>query len=101
MSMKIDGHRQAADAEQARRLESATPAQRGGRPAETRSAKDGDRVDVSPDMRLATAAMQAALDAPAIRPDVVERARKSLDNGTLGADADRLADRIVASLLSE
>jgi flagellar biosynthesis anti-sigma factor FlgM len=101
MSMRIDGQQPPADAEAARRLESArTAADRPAGPAAARSA-GGDRVEVSTDAQLVSSAVQAAKDAPSLRPEAVERGRRALESGTLGADADRLAQRIVDALLGE
>jgi flagellar biosynthesis anti-sigma factor FlgM len=60
----------------------------------------GDRVQFSADARLLGSAVRAAEQAPAIRQDVVERARARLEAGQIGADPARLADRIIDSLLS-
>jgi flagellar biosynthesis anti-sigma factor FlgM len=101
MSMRIDGQQPPADAEAARRLESArTGADRSAGAAQAKAAS-GDRVEVSTDAQLVSTAVQAAQDAPAVRPEAVERGRRALENGTLGADADRLAQRIVDALLGE
>jgi flagellar biosynthesis anti-sigma factor FlgM len=101
MSMRIDGQTPPTDAEAARRLESTNAADRASRTGSAKPAAGTDRVDVSSDAQLVAAAIRAAEDAPAIRPDAVERARRALENGTLGSDTDRLADRIIDSLLSE
>jgi flagellar biosynthesis anti-sigma factor FlgM len=58
-----------------------------------------DRLDVSSDARLLNTAVQAANDAPEIRHDLVERARQMLDNGTLGSDLNRLADRMIDHMM--
>jgi flagellar biosynthesis anti-sigma factor FlgM len=100
MSMKIDGHRQPGDAEQTKRLESAAPVDRSGKTGQGKD-RTGDRVDVSPEMRLAEAAMAAATALPDVRPEAVERGRRALERGTLGVDADRLADRMIDALLGE
>jgi flagellar biosynthesis anti-sigma factor FlgM len=56
-------------------------------------AASGDQLTVSPEARL----LQVAQDAepPAIRQDVVERARKALDAGQVGNDASSLANAII------
>jgi flagellar biosynthesis anti-sigma factor FlgM len=101
MTMRIDGQQPPVDADAAGRLESArTATDRPGGPAPAKAA-GGDRVEVSTDAQLVSTAVQAAQDAPAIRPEAVERGRRALDSGTLGADADRLAQRIVDALLGE
>ena len=99
--MRIDGQRPPADADAARRLESAkTAADRPSGPAPAKGSA-GDRVEVSTDAQLVSAAVQAAQDAPGVRPEAVERGRRALESGALGADADRLAQRILDSLLGE
>src|SRR5262245_24453345 len=100
MSMRIDGQQPPADAEAARRLESARAADRSAGLAQARAAS-GDRVEVSTDAQLVSAAVQAAQDTAGVRPEAVERGRRALESGTLGADADRLAQRIVDALLGE
>lgn len=101
MNMRIDGQRPAAaDTDATRRLESGKPADRPSGPAAPAAAA-GDRVEVSSDLQLVQAAVQAAQDAPSVRPEAVERGRRALDSGTLGADTARLADRMISSLLGE
>jgi len=56
---------------------------------------------VSPDAQLVANAIRTAEEAPDVRPEAVERGRRALESGTLGADANRLADRILDSLLGE
>ena len=74
MTMRIHGQQPPADADAARRLESArTAADRPGAPAAPAKTHGGDRVEVSTDAQLVSAAVQAAQDAPAVRPDAVER----------------------------
>jgi flagellar biosynthesis anti-sigma factor FlgM len=105
MTMRIDGNRLPTDAEQARRTEARQVAEReaaaGGVKGPNAAERGTDRVEMSPDRQLVATATQAALDSPAVRPAAVERARQALDNGTLGQDADRLADRILGSLLGD
>jgi anti-sigma28 factor (negative regulator of flagellin synthesis) len=69
----------------------------------TRSAT-GDAIAVSSEAQLvAQAASQVGevRDEHTVRPDVVERAKAAVADGTLGADLDRLADRIIDGLLDE
>jgi anti-sigma28 factor (negative regulator of flagellin synthesis) len=96
MSIKIDGNRPAADTEATRRVDTGRRADRA--PSDRQPART-DRVEVSRDAQLATTAVHAAMDAPAVRPDVVERARRLLDSGALGADSRKLADAIIDDLL--
>jgi anti-sigma28 factor (negative regulator of flagellin synthesis) len=99
--MKIDGHHHSAEADRARRGESASAPGRTGGAGTTRTTPGTDRVETSADLKLAAAAMQAILDAPSIRPEAVERGRQALQNGTLGADAPRLADCIITRLADQ
>ena len=101
MSMKIDGHHHSAEADRAQRGEAAAAPGRTGGPGTTRTTPGTDRVETSADLKLAAAAVQAVLDAPSIRPEAVERGRQALQNGTLGADANRLADAIITNLLGQ
>jgi flagellar biosynthesis anti-sigma factor FlgM len=68
--------------------------------ASTQAAKDrADRVEVSDDARLLSAAVQAAKSAPETSDAAVERARQKLVSGELGRDAERLADKLIDHLL--
>ena len=100
MSMKIDGNRQAgatSDAEATRRLDKALKTER---TAVERQTDKSDRVEVSKDAQLMTSALKAAQDAPAVRQDVVERARQALNNGEVGKDSRKLADKLIDTLLN-
>ena len=55
----------------------------------------GDHVQVSSAAQLASTAIAAANSGPAVRPDVVERAKALLASGNLGADANKLADALI------
>ena len=57
-----------------------------------------DAVQLSDDVRLADEAVKAASAASDVRADAVARARALLEQGQLGADLERLADRIIDSL---
>lgn len=80
------------------------PADRGraGRGEHAGAAPTGDRVDVSDHARLLSAAVQAAREVP-VAPEASEaaiaRARAKRESGELGRDAERLADRMIDSLL--
>ena len=99
--MKIEGQRP----DQLTRSDAAQQAQQldrvqAERPDRGRTASaGGDRVEVSNDARLMSTAMQEAAKTPAIRQDVVERARQKLAAGEVGNDPIRLADRMIDSLL--
>lgn len=98
MSMRIDGQRLSSlETEAARRLEQAAQAERSSAARAKNSV--GDRVEVSADAQLVAGAVQAAHDAPSVRPEAVERGRRLLESGSLGQDAVRLADRMIDSLL--
>jgi flagellar biosynthesis anti-sigma factor FlgM len=100
MSMKIEGNRQApamSDAEATRRLDEARKAER---TAVERQTSKTDRVEVSKDAQLMTTALKAAQDAPAVRQDVVERARQALEKGEVGNDSQKLADKLIDTLLN-
>ena len=100
MSMKIDGNRQApstSDAEATKRLDQARKTER---TAVERQTDKSDRVEVSKDAQLMTSALKAAQDAPAVRQDVVERARQALNNGEVGKDSRKLADKLIDTLLN-
>jgi anti-sigma28 factor (negative regulator of flagellin synthesis) len=55
-------------------------------------------VQVSWDAPFLTSALAAAA-ASTVRADKVERARKTLQAGLVGADVHRLADKLIDSLL--
>jgi len=58
-----------------------------------------DRVQVSDQARLLSAAVQAAHEAPDSSEAAIERARQKRAAGELGKDAERLADKLIDSLL--
>ena len=76
------------------------PADRGrtGR-SEHAAPATADRVHVSDQARLLSAAVQAAHEAPDSSEAAIERARQKRDRGELGQDAERLADKLIDSLL--
>ena len=76
------------------------PADRGraGR-SEHAAPATADRVHVSDQARLLSAAVQAAHEAPDSSEAAIERARQKRDRGELGKDAERLADKLIDSLL--
>jgi flagellar biosynthesis anti-sigma factor FlgM len=98
--MKIEGNR---PDQLSRTDEAQTPQQlervQAGKSDKDRAAARGDRVEVSSDAQLMSSALQQATKAPAIRRDVVERARQKLAAGEIGNDPVRLADRMIDSLL--
>lgn len=60
---------------------------------------DTDGVKLSDALRLADEAVRAAAISGDLRPAAVARARQLLLTGELGRDLDRLADRIIDSLI--
>ena len=58
-----------------------------------------DRIEVSSNARFLSTAVQAANDAPEIRTELVERAKKLMESGELGANVERLADRMIDHMM--
>jgi flagellar biosynthesis anti-sigma factor FlgM len=72
--------------------------------AATGAATSGDAVRVSSEAHLVAQAASAVGDVGTqeqVRPDVVERAKAALARGEVGADLDRLADRLIDGMLDE
>ena len=67
-------------------------------PQKTGAPAGPDRVQLSGDLRLAKAAVQAATTQPEIRQDAVNRAKALLERDELGHDVERLADAMLAAL---
>jgi flagellar biosynthesis anti-sigma factor FlgM len=67
--------------------------------ADSASQAPADRVQVSDQARLLSAAVQAAHAAPDSSEAAIERARAKRERGELGKDAERLADKLIDSLL--
>ena len=65
----------------------------------TTNTQTADRVQVSDQARLLSAAVQAAHEAPDSSEAAIERARQKRAAGELGKDAERLADKLIDSLL--
>lgn len=99
--MKVEGNRpeQLTRSDAAQQAQQAERAQAGRADRSRAAGAGGDRVEVSGDARLMSTALQEASKAPAIRQDVVERARQKLAAGEVGNDVLRLADRMIDSLL--
>jgi flagellar biosynthesis anti-sigma factor FlgM len=95
--MKIQGNSPNHETSGAGRVEQ-TRTERQGRTARPGDA-GGDRVELSSDAQLVTQAVKAAGDTPAIRQDVVARARQKLMAGQVGSDSLKLADRLIDHLL--
>jgi flagellar biosynthesis anti-sigma factor FlgM len=65
-----------------------------------RAAQRGtDQVSVSDAAKFASSAIDAARNAPDVRPDVVERAKALVNAGTVGRDPYKLADALIDKAL--
>ena len=64
------------------------------------SSAQADQLRLSPEARALKAVADKAAEPPAIRQDVVDRARALLDADTLGDDPAQLADAIIDDLLT-
>ena len=98
MTSRIDGNQGAPLSTQVDRAEAAKATERAQNQAKAAKA---DRVEVSSDAALMNSAVQAANDVPAVRADKVEAAKKALANGSLGADAGKLADALIDHMLDD
>lgn len=99
LAMKIDAHRHTQDThatDGTRRADNDAGVAPGGRLA---GAGASDRVELSGDAALRTAALKAANEAPSIRTDLVDRMRERLAHGQIGTDSTRLADAILNDIL--
>jgi hypothetical protein len=61
--------------------------------------KAEDGVTLSGDMKVADQAVRAAAISGDVRPDAVARARRLLQSGSLMAETEALAERIIDSLV--
>lgn len=97
--MKIDRNLSTHDTQAAdgTRRTSTEATSRTGGPAPAPGAGK-DRVELSGDAALFAAAVRAADEAPAVRTDLVEKMRKKLQDGQLGADPLKLADAMLDGL---
>jgi flagellar biosynthesis anti-sigma factor FlgM len=95
--MKVQGNSPNHEASSASRLDQVRTEHQG---RGTRSGGSGhDRVELSSDVELVSQAVKAARDTPAIRQEVVERARQKLMSGQVGHDSLKLADKLIDHLL--
>ena len=97
MTARIDGNQGSPISPHVDRAEAAVAKERAQ--SRTGGSARTDRVEVSEDAALINSAAQAASRAPAIRPDKVDAARRALAEGTLGADAGRLADALIDHMI--
>ena len=102
--MKIDGNRptqdtESTDASKRTLLDKLdTGVKRTG--TDKAASASRDRVEVSADAQLLTAALDAAQKAPAVRTELVERLRQKLNAGEIGNDSGKLADKMIDDLLN-
>ncbi len=100
--MKIDGQIGAGTTDAAGGAKKAAEVERRNQTAAASASKSGtDRVEVSADAKLRSAALAAASGPVEIRQDVVERARERLAKGELGNDAAKLADALLDDVLGK
>ena len=99
--MKIDGQHHSTGTGRTQRGEVPSDTGRTGAAGAPRIPFATDRVETSPDLRLAAAATSAIFTMPGVRPEAVERGRRAMADGTVGSDANRLADAILTSLLGQ
>jgi hypothetical protein len=69
------------------------------KPASSPASASSDAVSLSADLRFADVALRAAAMAGDVRPEAVAHAIELMNNRELGNDMERLADRIIDSLL--
>jgi flagellar biosynthesis anti-sigma factor FlgM len=100
--MKIDGHSPSSNIEQvttnatdAVRTRSGSPADKAGKAGHT------DTVELSAEAQFVGRSIQAASSGPVIRQDKVEQAKQKLSLGEIGADAYRLADKLIDHMIEE
>jgi len=98
--MKIESNRAAHDTEATEASKRTAADRRVQRSGNAPAAATGDRVEVSADAQVLASALNAAEKTPAIRTDVVERARQKLNAGEIGQDSGKLADRLIDDLLN-
>jgi len=98
MTTRIDGNKGEPIQTHVDRIESGRQPDRANKPAVVAKT---DRVEVSKDAAFVNEAVQAAHETPAIREDKVAQAKKAIADGTLGADAGKLADALIDHMLDD
>lgn len=101
--MKIDNSSLPPTPDRVGQAGTVTPGDTAARSGGT-AAASGDAVHVSSDAKVVAQAARELADVTAqdtVRPDVVERAKAALARGEVGADVDRLADRLIDGMLDE
>jgi flagellar biosynthesis anti-sigma factor FlgM len=99
--MRIDGNSNSPtpDITSTSRVDSVGTERSTGRSAQRPAEAGTDTVNLSPGAQLIAGAMRAAQDAPPLRMDLVDKARKAIEAGTLGNDPLRTADRMIDHIL--
>ena len=100
MDMKIDGQHHSTGTGRTHRGDVPDTGRTGAAGA-PRVSPGADRVETSPDLRLAAAATSAIFQMPDVRPEAVERGRRAMADDTAGSDANCLADAILTALLGQ
>lgn len=95
--MKIEGNRPNVDASAAAKVDGGRVTSKNGKDSAGRA--NGDAVTVSPDVQLAQKAIDSASQAVGVRPEAVARGKALVASGTLGSDADALADTLIQRLI--
>jgi len=95
--MKIDGANQSANA--LRLVGGGRDDKSANESSKNRATKD--RVDLSGQAKLLKTAMKAIQDSGDIREDVVAQMRQKLENGEIGQDPVKTAERMIQRLVDE
>jgi flagellar biosynthesis anti-sigma factor FlgM len=99
MTSRIDAGRGAPISTPVERTESGKAAERHGQDAA--KAAGADRVELSSDTALPNPAVERAEEPTPIRSDKIDAAKKALADGTLGADAGKLADALIEHMMND
>lgn len=93
--MKIESHRPNFDPS----LDRVDSKKTGDAAAADASNATRDRIRVSPEAQLANEAVKAATSASDVRPEAVARAKKLMEAGLVGHDADAIAEALIKAAL--
>jgi len=102
--MKIENNRSTQDTQATSQTEAARKLAEAAKAAKTSDRTvtgTSDKVEVSADAQLFTAALKATNEAAPVRADRVEAAKQKLAAGEIGNDSGRLADRLLDDLLNQ
>jgi negative regulator of flagellin synthesis FlgM len=100
-AIKTDANRSNLDSAALQRLDraAAEAAKQGGQKTGDKPA--GDRVALSADAALAADALKAIQDSPDIRLELIEKMRRLMADGELGANVESLADSLIDNMLDK